>query len=150
MSTYYERNKERLKAQAAAYKLENREKVLAGYKAYRDKTPNRNKGDKLRNLCTSAVRRSKELGLPTSTADELLDVLRKLGGLEAGCPCCGVEFSSEVKQRATVDRVEPNRGYVVDNVSLLCQDCNRQKQDLTLDKLMVIADYIRKMNVRNI
>lgn len=42
----------------------------------------------------------------------------------------------------TVDRIDPLKGYVPDNVWVICHQCNRKKDDLTVEQLRDMADII--------
>lgn len=82
-----------------------------------------------------------------------------LSGLQVGtpnCACCKKALSFACYERgkiplnfATLDRVIPSLGYVPKNVAIVCLECNRLKDRMTLDdaKMVVayIEQYIRRM-----
>jgi len=44
---------------------------------------------------------------------------------------------------ATVDRIEPNEGYIKDNIVLCTAIVNRVKQNLSISELFTLLDEIR-------
>lgn len=80
------------------------------------------------------------------TADYILALLR---GARC-CPCCGQAFLLNNTTRRgpkrnsfTLDRIHPDRGYVVGNVVVLCWRCNSVKKDATPDELERITRWLR-------
>lgn len=49
--------------------------------------------------------------------------------LEAGdnCPCCRRPFRIKGDSIPSIDRLDNNRGYVRDNLVIICRDCNNRK-----------------------
>lgn len=63
------------------------------------------------------------------------------------CPCCGVELSvgkADKSNSPSLDRIIPERGYVLSNIQWLCYRCNTIKQDATPEELMRLALYVAK------
>ena len=65
------------------------------------------------------------------------------------CECChkplDISFKADHKfneSSPSIDRVNPTKGYVKDNVAILCWRCNRIKQDATPQELRTIADFM--------
>jgi len=73
--------------------------------------------------------------------------------LKRGCPVCGVEFdvtlgesASNVRRRASLDRLIPKLGYVSGNVAIICQRCNSIKNDASLEELERVATWLRSVS----
>ena len=61
--------------------------------------------------------------------------------------CCNVEmdFSTAISERkATLGKVVPTLGYRPGNVAIICADCNRKKQNCTLEELRRIGAYVER------
>ena len=59
------------------------------------------------------------------------------------CPVLGVAITPGAKRAATspsLDRILPMRGYVPDNVRVICDHANRLKGDRSLDELKGLAE----------
>lgn len=84
----------------------------------------------------STVFRRKKKALQKSARDrglactvKTLDLVRALRDYPA-CPCCGRAYNTEDAggpQTWSVDRVDPFKGYVPDNIQILCVPCNLAK-----------------------
>lgn len=48
-------------------------------------------------------------------------------------------------RKVTMDRIDSSGGYTPENVQLLCDQCNRAKQDLTIDELIGFAKGIIRL-----
>ena len=72
------------------------------------------------------------------------------GDLKAvsNCPICDVviDYSRSVKvglkNSPSIDKVIPSLGYVKGNTAVICLNCNRKKQDNTVEDLQKIINYI--------
>lgn len=42
------------------------------------------------------------------------------------------------------DRIDTTKGYVKDNIDIICWRCNAIKRDATLEELEAIVEYMRK------
>jgi len=78
----------------------------------------------------------------------LMDWLRR----QVRCEACGevLRLAPEVPglkgdRSPSIDRVHPERGYVVGNIALLCWRCNNLKRDATSSELQTIVDWMRRM-----
>lgn len=81
----------------------------------------------------------------TLTVDYLMERLTK----DNRCECCkktldlGYKENNQFSQISpSIDRVDPKKGYTVDNIAIVCWRCNRIKQDATAEELRVIANFI--------
>lgn len=61
------------------------------------------------------------------------------------CPVFGVELKYGAGRRqphsASVDRIDPSKGYVKGNVHIISDRANRAKNDLTLDELRRLVAF---------
>jgi hypothetical protein len=87
--------------------------------------------------------RAKERGLPFDI--EEADLLPA----PTHCPILGIELKYTPGARsgnsASIDRIEPDKGYVKGNVLIVSDRANRAKNDLTLDELQQIIDFYRPL-----
>lgn len=82
----------------------------------------------------------------TVAADELRLLWNKQRGL---CKCCNVVMATSRQGRAysdsvSVDRILPDRDYVLENVMLLCFACNKAKNGMTLKQAEFFVREMRK------
>lgn len=99
------------------------------------------RGVKLR--LQAAKRRASELGLPFELNEE--DV-----ATPEVCPICGTGLVMRVgsgggNSSPSIDRVVPALGYTKSNTVVICQGCNRKKDNSTAEELSAIADYIYRI-----
>lgn len=64
------------------------------------------------------------------------------------CPCCGEHFGyNNPRHRKgtslSIDRLNPKKGYTKDNCWVICNRCNRIKNDATVDELESLARAVR-------
>ena len=99
--------------------------------------------------------RSKKFNLPFDaevvTAAYLVELLDK----QTHCECCGHEFSHEFLSKhqrnpasPSVDRVNPEDGYTLSNIAILCWRCNQVKNDGTAHEHQRIADWMNARQAR--
>ena len=50
------------------------------------------------------------------------------------------------KWNISVDRIDSNKGYTIDNIQLICNVVNRMKSDLTDNELLLLCNNIYKKN----
>jgi len=95
-----------------------------------------NPGVYLRNVCKS---RAKKLGLEFNLEPE--DFI-----IPEFCPIFGVKLERGGKgyheNAPSVDRLDPRKGYVKGNISIISFRANRIKADATAAELRIIADWI--------
>ncbi len=112
---YYEANPEKIKARNKAYYEANSEKIKARTKAY-NKTP----AGKLREYKGAAKKR----GIPFLLTEEEFNSLWQLP-----CHYCDTEIKT-----ISLDRVDNDGPYHIDNVVPCCWPCNISKSNTTLDE----------------
>lgn len=102
---------------------------------------------RMAHLVKTALNRAVERGLPfDSKLREILEVAPP-----TNCACCGRVFDYAVLQghagkdaSPSLDRLVLEKGYVGENVKVVCWRCNRLKRDVTVKELEAILVYIRK------
>lgn len=83
-------------------------------------------------LLRSAKQRSEQKEVAFDGLDPLfVEVVSQLKATDFRCPCCGNEYERKTdgkggggKRSLSVHRVIASHGYVVENISVLCQSCN--------------------------
>lgn len=134
-STAWERagykNEEAYKEYQKEYYKKNKERILTN-----------KKDNKLRNTLRHLRRRSQEKGLDCDIDMKYLESI-----LVDVCPILGVKFSSENRTNdnsMTLDRIDPNKGYIKGNVQFISHKANRMKSNATPDELVKFAEYIQR------
>lgn len=78
------------------------------------------------------------------------DILKIVDGQLGRCYYCNVELNFMHTQRGchndspTIDRVNSENGYAIDNVVVCCGKCNTIKSDASLERLEKIVDGIKR------
>lgn len=99
-----------------------------------------------RNLWRNAQRRAQERGIEFSILPEHVEV-------PSHCPALGIPLVVTHGQRGsgdhspTLDRIDPQRGYVPGNVAVISGRANRCKNDLSCEELAAVLSYARRMTV---
>ena len=92
-------------------------------------------------MLSAAKKRAKEKSIEFSLTREDLTV-------PEFCPILGIRIEANERRwqdsSPSIDRVDPKRGYVRDNVQIVSSRANRIKNDATVDKLERIAAYLRR------
>lgn len=89
-------------------------------------------------LWNSARGRAKKKGLDFNI--EVSDIV-----IPAQCPVFGTPFSRNTWYAASVDRIDPDKGYVKGNVQVMSRRANMLKNDATAEELRIVADFISKI-----
>jgi hypothetical protein len=151
MSSYYEKNKEKIKQQRKeryANDAVYREGQLAGSKKWRDENPERMKEHRKTwehsnpawIMYHNAKRRARELQIPFNITFK--DIV-----IPTHCPILGFELTSNNREtNPSLDRVIPELGYVVGNIKVISMRANRLKQDATMEELSQIIIYMTDHN----
>ena len=83
------------------------------------------------------------------------DIRKKLNLPGYKCPVLGVDFGiSEVGSKnndlaPSIDRINPKKGYVRDNIIAVSMKANRIKSDATFDEIRKVADFYEKLSRKN-
>lgn len=88
---------------------------------------------------------SKTKNIPCDDFDILYNHLKPI--FDTGkCERCGMIFQpgndSLRNYSPTLDRLIPNKGYVVGNIAVLCHDCNRRKQDMSVEEMKDLIRWV--------
>ena len=68
----------------------------------------------------------------------------------ANCPCCGISYNyiydtgKRRQNSPSIDRLDSNIGYVVENVHIICYRCNVLKGDGTVKEHQMIVEYMKR------
>ena len=143
---YYQRNKEKIAEKKKEYRQNNKERIAEYYREYRKENPYQIQST---SLSDSARKRAKKNNIPIDldfiSQPNLLDWLKR----QPNCVCCNRVFRIGVKGKPgfqndspSLDRFNPNLGYVPGNVSLICWRCNHLKNDGTVKELKIIVAWM--------
>lgn len=104
--------------------------------------------DYLHYLVSSVVERAKLNNIPYDNKEDLYNYLLPIFEKNI-CECCKKEFNIEKlndsrNNSPSIDRIIPEKGYVVDNVAILCMECNRRKANMTWEEMNRITKWIKK------
>lgn len=142
---YYEKNKEKLKLQRAEWRKNNKERVKARSKAYREEAKDEmqkwrdDNKDKLYFLSLKSRAKKKGLDFNLDEQDVLGVVL---------CPVLGFPLVRSVGKPSwnspSLDRIDNTKGYVKGNVQIMSYLANSMKRDATNEQLIAFAQWILK------
>lgn len=115
------------------YYQKNRERILA-----------RKKADPWSGRMRNAKDRATAKNLDYDLDREYLDTI-----YTTHCPVLGLELSYTentvlADNSATIDRINPELGYVKGNVQILSHKANRMKSNATTEELLKFADWVRE------
>jgi hypothetical protein len=137
---YYEENK----AKARQYYEENKERLLRGAKANRT-----GKEGYIKIMLYSARHRAKDKGWDFDLdLDELVSIAPDC------CPVDGLSFDWERQLDddetlpltiPSLDRIDSSRGYTKDNVMIIGDKWNRWKNNMNLEDLELLIQYVRSV-----
>jgi len=151
MTSYYERNKERILLKRKEWYQKNKEL------AYIDTTKRRNANpslfreyrkrflDKHPLMITlqNSRARSKKQGLPK--CDLTLEYLEQLPFPKV-CPVLGLIIDTSNRETSlSLDRIKPALGYVQGNVQFISMKANRMKQEASIEELELLLSYLKKL-----
>lgn len=95
--------------------------------------------------------RSRQQGLPCDASILTVDYFMAWLRRQPYCECCRTPFNVEFKPNKrfapdspSLDRIVPERGYVLENVALLCWRCNNLKRDATWSELATVAEWLKQ------
>ncbi len=99
-------------------------------------------------LVRVAIKRSKTNGLECHET-YLREVVAKKRPEK--CPCCdsAIDYGRSkdcrpLEHGPSLDRIDCTKGYITDNIDIICWRCNAIKRDATLAELERIVRYMRK------
>lgn len=132
---YYEANQDKIRAQRQAYYEQNKDEISRRNRAWREKNV-------ARKMLSGALQRTEKLGLPACdlTVEYIEDII------PIRCPVFDLVLElGRGKAHAaspSLDRIEPELGYVQGNVQVISNKANMMKQDATGEELKRFADWI--------
>jgi hypothetical protein len=140
---YYYKNKEKILERNKKYARNNKEKLKENEKKRRLQNP-------IKNSLENCIIRARINNIPYDSV-ELLENYLRLNFNIIVCDCCGIKLSymnEKVSDNSpSIDRIVPGKGYTIGNIALLCNKCNRLKNNATPDELFRIADWYQiKLN----
>lgn len=123
------------------WKLENKDKVTAYQREY---SANWYRKNPERYLLYQAKSRAKKLGLPF---DLTLDDVQ----IPVVCPILGIELVKNYRgpgpshNSPSLDRIQPELGYVKGNIQVISNRANLMKNDASLEELRKFADWVNQL-----
>lgn len=145
MTTYYEKNKELVKARSRARYRANKEECTKQAKEWKAKNPEsfkRSQNKWLENnpnyiMYHNARRRALDAGIPFTISFK--DII-----IPTHCPILGIEFKVQDNReyRPSLDRIIPSLGYVPGNIAIISMRANRIKSDGSAEEHRKIAEYM--------
>ena len=94
-------------------------------------------------------KRAKLTGVPFDLEPQ--DIKNKLNLAGSKCPVLGVDMeisklgSKNNDLTTSIDRIDPKKGYVKDNIIVVSMRANRIKTDATVDEIRKVADFYEKL-----
>lgn len=129
---WYQRNKDRLNENNKSYLRNRRKRAIS------------NKRDQAYFLRLNLKTKARRLGLPFDLrTDDLI--------VPDYCPVLGIKLVRGVGGRqdnaATVDRLNPKKGYVRDNIIIVSNLVNDVRSTATADQILRIGKFYKKMGL---
>lgn len=148
---YYEKNKDKVKKQATDYYHANKNKVLEQVHKYRNENREtiREKGREyyrrkpVNRMLNRARARAKKYGWEFNIDES--DIV-----IPTHCPLLGIElFIAEGRKSckensASLDRIDPNKGYVKGNILVMSHKANTMKSNATPQEILQLATNLIK------
>ena len=148
MTTYYERNKERIKEKSRQRYYANKETCLQQNKDWRLNNRDRMTGFTKKWLHSNpeyimwhnAKRRAKDQRVP-------FDIHYSDISIPERCPVLGLVLESGVGKSSdnspSLDKIKPEFGYVKGNICVISSKANRIKSNATVEELCRIIQYCK-------
>lgn len=151
-SRYYEKNKEKIKAKQKAYREANPDRFMKYRKKHAEQTDwnffarKRAEERPWAARHTEIKQRAKKRGIEFSITSEYL---RSIWPSDNRCPVLGIEFnrgkcSVNRDCAASIDRIDPSKGYIEGNVQVISQRANRIKNNATVEELKLLVEYMSR------
>lgn len=148
---YYAKHKEKVKKQAIDYYHANKDKVLEDVKKYRNENREtiREKGREyyrrkpVNRMLNRARARAKKFGWEFNIDES--DII-----IPTHCPLLGIELyiaeglKSSKENSASLDRIDPTKGYIKGNVLVISHKANTIKSNATPQEILMLATNLIK------
>lgn len=63
-----------------------------------------------------------------------------------GLPITNIYGCGRIRTNASLDRIDPSKGYVPENIQIISDLANRMKQNATSDELLLFADGVKRIH----
>lgn len=135
LKEWYQKNKERKKAEQAA-------RVAANPELYRERAQQWAMDNFEKALYKNVRNRAKKEG--TEFSIDLEDVIIPEYCPYLGCKITRIRKQGRVATNASLDRIDSSKGYIKGNVQVICDLANRMKQNATEEQLIAFAKGVLK------
>ena len=115
----------------------------------KDRFYKRYRSNPIPQLIYNFKKRAKLTGVPFDLEPQ--DIKNKLNLAGSKCPVLGVDMeisklgSKNNDLTPSIDRIDPKKGYVKDNIIVVSMRANRIKTDATVDEIRRVADFYEKL-----
>jgi hypothetical protein len=134
----YQANKEEYKKKAKEYYEANKKEVI-------QKELRKRKEDPVYAMVNRCRRRDK---LDGRVPDINIKYIRSIWPEDNCCPIFKTPFTTgpdTVRMNASLDRIDPNKGYVKGNVVVVSFQANAIKNNATIDELRAVVEYYSQL-----
>ena len=150
---YKQENREKVRERKRKWYHENREKVREHSREYNRKYYDQNPIlTQSRIIVRTAQKRAKDKKLPIDldfiSTPNIANWLKR----QPRCECCNIKFRMGRKGNGrysnsspSLDKFYPKKGYVKDNVYLICSKCNTLKSNVDSKRLRIVVDWMEKI-----
>ena len=158
---YEQNNKERITARHRKWCEENKEKIAEYYQNNKERIFENKKNNPFTTqssvLSNKARTRAREKNIPIDldfiSTPNITNWLKH----QLRCECCNVEFDIGFKNgkeggksnSPSLDRFDPEKGYVKGNVYLICFECNSLKRDANSKRLEMVVNWMKRKEAEN-
>jgi hypothetical protein len=135
-----ETNSDKIKEYSQQYRQENAEKI-------KETAKNRILADPLKYLLSERIYYAKKNDIIYGSVEELYNDLQLVYS-KGKCECCGKEIIHNIgngslnNHSCSLDRIIPEKGYVIGNVAIICMECNRHKNNMSLETMKQMIVYM--------
>ena len=118
-------------------------------KCEKDRFYQRYRSNPIPQLIYNFKKRAKLTGVPFDLEPQ--DIKNKLNLAGSKCPVLGVDMeisklgSKNNDLTPSIDRIDPKKGYVKDNIIVVSMRANRIKTDATVDEIRRVSDFYEKL-----
>ena len=102
----------------------------------------------LKVLIYSRLKYARKLNLPCDSINDLYNYLKPIYD-QGECECCHCKLESGITKGIgmkdnthSIDKIIPEKGYIVGNVAILCWKCNRLKSNFNFNDYLNIMTWL--------